>query len=142
MELAPEVSQLMRERPAVKVWLATCSPGEVVDFDDLARRVGLEPLGDAWVEIDAARAKRLLVALLHRDLAYGSEVMTELRADWLASEFLGHFGRDGLRFATNTTDVPDSSAFSWDPVTEFTFDSGVAVMGDRGAGVYWVADED
>lgn len=132
----------MRERPAAKVWLATCSPGEVVDFDDLARQVGLEPLGDAWVEIDAARAKRLLVALLHRDLAYGSEVMTEPRADWLASEFLGHFGSDDLRFATNTADVPDSSAFAWDPATEFTFDSGVAVMSKRGAGVYWVADED
>lgn len=133
---------MMRERPAAKVWLLTCAPGEVADFDDLAERAGLKLLGRAWVEVDAARAKRILVALLHKDLAYKSEVMTEHRADWLANEFLGTFGKYDVRFATNTLDVPDTFPFVWEPATEFTFDSGVAVIGEPGAGVYWVADED
>jgi hypothetical protein len=32
--------------------------------------------------------------------------------------------------------------FSWARATEFTFDAGIAVMGEAGSGVYWVADED
>lgn len=30
----------------------------------------------------------------------------------------------------------------WTPATEFTFDAGIAVMGEAGSGVYWLADED
>ena len=142
MELAPEVSQMMRGRPAAKVWLVTCTPGEVASFDDLAQRAGLEPLGRAWLEVDAERARQILIALLHKDLAYKGEVMTKNRAEWLAGEFVGSFGKDDVRFATNTADMPDTFPFAWEPATEFTFDAGVAVMGKAGAGVFWVADED
>ncbi len=142
MGLTPDVLQMMRDRRAARVWLVTCGPGDVTDFDDLARRAGLERLGPYWVEVEAARAKQILVALLHKDLAYRSKVMTEHRAAWLANEFLGSFGKYDVRFATNTADMPDTFPFAWEPATEFTFDSGVAVMGDAGAGVYWIADED
>lgn len=50
--------------------------------------------------------------------------------------------RFSLRFATNSPDVPDAFPFSWTPPTEFTFDAGIAVMGEAGSGVYWAADED
>ena len=142
MELAPEVSQQMRERTATKVWLATFTPDEAVSFDDLATRAGLEPLGRAWVEVDSTRARQILVRLLHKDLAYKSEVMPEHRAIWLADQFLGSFGASEVRFATNTADLPNGSPFAWQPATEFTFDSGVAALGEAGAGIYWVADED
>ena len=47
----------------------------------------------AEVEVDAARARRFLVAILHKDLAYKREAMTEHRAKWLAGEFFRSFGK-------------------------------------------------
>jgi hypothetical protein len=38
--------------------------------------------------------------------------------------------------------MPDNFPFSWTPATGFTFDAGIAVLGEEGSGVYWVADED
>ncbi|WP_020386947.1 hypothetical protein [Kribbella catacumbae] len=142
MDLAPEVVRMMRERPAIQVWLTLLQPHEAEDFDDIARIAGLEPLGRAWVEVDADRARQFLAAILHKDLAYKREVMTEHRAEWLAGEFLRAFGKFNSRFATNSADMPDVFPFSWAPATEFTFDAGIAVMGEAGSGVYWVADED
>lgn len=142
MNLAPDVVRLMRERPASQVWLTLLQPGEAEDLDDVARIAGLEPLGRAWVDVDEARARQFLVAILHKDLAYKREVMTQHRAEWLAGEFLSSFGKFSSRFATNSADMPDTFPFSWTPATDFTFDAGVAVMGEAGCGVYWVADED
>ena len=132
---------MMRERPADQVWLTLAEPGEASTFDDLCRRAGLEPLGRAWVDVDESRACAFLTALLHKDLAYKTEVMPERRAHWLAEEFLRAAGCES-RFATNSPDIPHELPFAWTPATESTFDAGIAVFGETGAGLYWVADED
>jgi hypothetical protein len=44
------------------------------------------------------------------------------------------FGKFNSRFAANSPDMPDVP-FSWTPATEFTFDAGIAVMGEAGSGV-------
>jgi hypothetical protein len=100
MDLAPNVVRMMRERPASQVWLTLLQAREAEDLDDIARIAGLEPLGHAWVEVDADRARQFLVAILHKDLAYKREMMTEHRAEWLAGEFLRSFGKFNSRFAT------------------------------------------
>ncbi|HEY9394781.1 MAG TPA: hypothetical protein VIP58_11585 [Nocardioides sp.] len=142
MELTPDVAARLRERAAIQVWLTTSTNDAVVSFDDVARLAGLEPLGRAWVEVDAARARTFLAGLLHRDLAYKSEVMPSSTADWLAGEFLGAFGRYGVRVATNSKDLPHEFPFSWTPATDYTFDAGIVVVGQSSCGLYWVADED
>lgn len=142
MEVKPDVIRMMRERPARQTWLTVADPGEVSTFDDIAKLAGLEPIGRAWVEVDDARAHSFLTGLLHRDLAYKSEVMPEHRAVWLAEQFLAASGKFGSRFATNSAELPHEFPFSWTPATEFTFDAGVAVIGEAGAGLFWVADED
>ena len=70
MELAADVTRMMRDRPAIQVGLTLLEPGGAEDFDDVARAAGLAPLGRAWVEVDAARARQSLVSLLHKDLAW------------------------------------------------------------------------
>ncbi|MFE5308566.1 hypothetical protein [Isoptericola sp. NPDC056605] len=141
MTLRADVHQMMCDRPATRVWLTALASG-ARDFDELATAAGLTPLGRAWVEIDRGRAERFLAGLLRFDLAYKSEVMTQHRADWLAGEFVRAFGRYDVRFATNSPDLPDRTAFGWDPATEHTFDAGLAVIGTMGSAIYWVADED
>lgn len=68
--------------------------------------------------------------------------MSQKRAEWLAQEFIGAFGQLNSRFATNTHDLPSEFPFAWTPATGHTFDCGVAVIGEAGSGVFWVADED
>lgn len=112
------------------------------NFDDLSRLAGLRPLGATWVEFDEVRARRFLVDILRRDLAYGSELAQVRQAEWLAAEFLVAAGPSGARYATNSPDMPHGSGFSWTPASDCTFDAGVAVIGEAGSAIYWVADED
>ncbi len=142
VRLADDVIRQMRDRPAMQVWLATADSTDERGFDDIATTAGIEPLGRGWIEVDADRASRFLVGLLHKDLAYKSELMPRHRAEWLAGEFLSSFGRFNSRFATNSPDMPHEFPFSWTPATDFTFDAGVVVIGESGCGLYWVADED
>jgi hypothetical protein len=132
---------MMRDRTAAQVWL-TLIDQRASDFDETALAAGLAPLGKAWVEVDSGRAKRFLAGLLRVNLAYKNELMPKHRADWLADEFIRAWGPDNLRFATNSSDLPGRPPYSWTPATDWTFDAGVAVIGDTGSAIYWVADED
>lgn len=132
----------MRARAAEALWLTLWEPHEVSTFDDAARLAGIEELGRAWTEVESTRARVFLTGLLHRDLAYKSDVMPLARAQWLAGEFLSSFGKFGTRFATNSQDLPHEFPFSWSPATNHTFDAGIVVLAEQGAGLFWVADED
>jgi hypothetical protein len=137
-----DVVRLMRGRPAEYVWLTVLAPGEARDFDDVARTAGVEPLEERWNEVDQKTAARFLSALLHRNLAYHVDVMPEHRAQWLAEQFIAAFGKYNSRFATNSLDTPGQAPFAWNPATEYTFDAGLVVIGEKGSGLYWLADED
>jgi hypothetical protein len=142
VNLPADVVPLMQGRAAERVWLTVLGPGEVTDFDDVARAAGVEPLERRWHEVDEKTAIRFLSALLHRDLAYRVEVMPEHRAKWLAEQFIAEFGKFNSRFATNSLDQPDRTPFAWTSATDYTFDAGLVVMGEAGAGLYWIANED
>lgn len=141
MGLSRDAVRLLQAR-GEWTWLRVVSPVEVSSFDDLARAAGLKPLGDSWVELSAARATALLASVLHRDLAYSSEMMARDQAESLAQEFIASFGVGTPRCATNSNRLPYQSSCGWSPATEHTFDAGVAVLGDEACGIYWVADED
>lgn len=142
MQVSEDVKRMMCGREAERIWLTVVAPGTADDFDGLARAAGLEPLGRGWVEVDEAQARRVLVAILSRGLTYVDyEAMPVHRAEWLAGQFLGAFGAYSSRFATNTDGVPGSYPWVWNPATEFTTDAGIAVIGEAGSGIYWVAEE-
>ncbi|KRF00863.1 hypothetical protein ASG88_10615 [Nocardioides sp. Soil777] len=141
MVVSREVLTSMRDRPVGRVWLAVDESRGITSFDDASRAVGLRPLSDSWVVVDAERAARIITGLLHRDLAYNAEIMPLLPAQALAAEFVSAFGPH-VQCATNTEGLPHESPKAWAPATDATFDSGVAILGDSVAGIYWVADED
>jgi hypothetical protein len=107
----------------------------------LAREFGLRDDLHAYQEIDEFTARRLIFLILHRDLAYNSEVMPESRATELADRFLGQFSV-GARFFTNGTFYERQRHTTWNPVTEATFDTGVLILGPKCSGCLWVEDED
>lgn len=116
---------------------------------ELAREFGLRDAQECYKEICEPDALRLVRRVLHRDLAYDAEIMPEARAAELGERFLAQFGA-GARFFTNGTFYEERrrlsrsvwSGPSWEPVTEATFDTGVLVIGPKGAGCVWVEDED
>jgi hypothetical protein len=136
-----EILAAMQEHP-YQCWLVVLPPQQADGFDSLATTAGIEPLGNSWHEVDREQAEAFLTALLHRSLAYHVEFMPEATAAWLAAQFLDSVGTPGCQFATNGEGHPGRSGFSWAPATDYTFDAGVAVIGDGGSVLYWVADED
>lgn len=79
---------MMRARRAERVWLEVGQRDNQASFDDVVGRTDLDPLGRAWTSINRPVAISLLERLLHRDLAYGAQVMPEQRARWLATWFV------------------------------------------------------
>ena len=61
---------------------------------------GFRPLGNAWLEISAHDAHTIATSLLHRDLAYGEEVMPLAEASELATAFLD-LAPEPLAYFTN-----------------------------------------
>ncbi|UZN03837.1 hypothetical protein [Cellulomonas sp. S1-8] len=138
----PLLLAIVRAREAERVWVDAWSAPPETTFDDVARRAGLEPLGDRWEAVKRAAAVDLLALLLHRDLAYGGVVVPAPRAREFAEGFVGLFGPEECRFATNRPLRGGRFAPSYDRATSYTFDAGVVVVGQERAGVLWVADED
>ncbi|MBO3083016.1 hypothetical protein [Cellulomonas fengjieae] len=134
--------EIVRAREAQRVWVDAWSAPLGTSFDDVARRAGLEPLGDQWETLGRAAAVDLLALLLHRDLAYSGIAAPATQARELAEGFVGSFGPEECRYATNRPLRGGRFAPSWNPATSFTFDAGVIVVGRERAGVLWVADED
>jgi len=136
-----KLAQQMRRLPAERVWFSVDGL-PAPHFDVVATRLGLRPLGEDWVEVNAHRAQRFLVALLRAGLAYGEPRMPEAEAERAADAFVRSCGTEGTRFATNASDVPGGRWFAWSSATDQTFDAGVAILGPTSSACYWVADED
>ena len=141
MEIGAEVEHLLRQRRAEQLWLHVAPWEGHATFDEVATTAGIAPLGRAWVEVNASGARQVLASLLHRDMAYQSELMPLHRAQWLAERFLAAFGEYGVRYATNSHDAIGSDARAWTPATRCTFDSGIAIISHAAVGLFWVADE-
>ena len=117
--------------------------------DALARSLGLHALGRAWRELARDHAHAVLAAVLARDLAYDGELMAESEARAFADEFLGRFSPDA-RFFTNGEFRPPPARTSalvervaeWDPLTDATVDTGVAVVEVDRAALLWFEDDD
>lgn len=141
MELPPDVAQMMQDNwhPS---WLTVATPEQASTFDEAALLAGIEPLEKRWQEVDRESAQQILTHLLHRSLAYDTELMLETTAAWLASQFLDAVGKYETRFASNSAGRPGHTAHTWVPATRYLMDRGIVAIGPRGTALYWVADED
>ncbi|WP_438019117.1 hypothetical protein WMF18_08645 [Sorangium sp. So ce315] len=109
---------------------------------DLARLFGLRGDDGAYREIGEETARRIIAFVLHRDLAYGSELVPAEDAARLADEFLEQFDGAGCRYFTNGNFGEDPTGASWTPATSATFDTGALILGSSKSGCLWVEDED
>lgn len=94
-------------------------------------------------EVDHAEARKILTALLSRDLAYDSATefpmpMVEAVIDHLFQIFAAH-----PRYFTNADFTPHPFRLrSWVPLTIHTFDTGLFLVDDQRIGVLWATEDD
>ncbi|CAM9638316.1 unnamed protein product [Scytosiphon promiscuus] len=113
--------------------------------DAFVTSLGLTPM-PSWCRISRDNAKAGAVSILHRDLAYDSEVMAAPDASRLAAGFLECFPErndGGLAYFTNGTLIDRRlNGGGWHPITTATFDCGIIVVAKDSIGILWVSDED
>lgn len=108
---------------------------------DVARAFGLSTDPLCYREIVESMALAIAVHVLHRDLAYHSEVIPADDASELVSLLFELCRGRSVRFFSNG-DISLNRAASWMSATEATFDTGVLIVGSDRSGCLWVEDED
>lgn len=109
---------------------------------DLMASVQMSP---ATKSINKKEAVEIITFILHKDMAYRSEVKDEGEAHSLAQQFMGFF-RDNVTCCTNASfsrvNGEISSLSGWNSCTSATFDCGVVCSDGKVVGVIWAQDED
>jgi len=134
---------IRKERSAGTVMCGVTT--EAKSVSTLAAAFGLKPDASLYHQVDAEMAKSILVAILHRDLAYGDRLVALGRAEELAGQIMERFTDPAVRFLTNGQFRVNAGGLvlsHWDPATTATFDTGVLMLGTKESGCVWVADED
>lgn len=103
--------------------------------DTLASELALRRIGEGWREIDRESARALLTETFAEDLAYGTPLLPRAEAIALAEAFDGLFGASTRCFCNR-------SGAGWTPLTDATFDTGIALVDAERVGVVCVNAED
>jgi hypothetical protein len=137
---------IKRERTSGKIICGTVD--DVTTPTALAAAFGLSDKPSCYRDSDADMARAIVTGILHRDLAYGTRLMSLSRAEELAAEFIKAFDKPRSRFFTNGQFKDDAGVglvlAGWNPATTATFDTGVLVLAAPGSpsACLWIADED
>lgn len=144
--------QIPQRRTAGKTTCATLPierhGADVTIADRIAQAHGFRPLGDRWLEISAHDAQVIATSLLHRDLAYGEEIIPLVEAEDLATSFLDLAPEPHTYFTNGEwagaleDDGSLQTAIGWDPISDATYDAGIVCVGDGVSAILWVEDED
>ena len=97
-----------------------------------------------------SEAEQILIRILHKDMAYDCEIMSEKSAAALSTAFLHNFEDSTASFFTNinhSEEEKKSGPLTWEvrdwrPVTNATFDAGIIAISDSEAACLWIEDED
>lgn len=100
----------------------------------------------ALVRVSDSLALQIARTILHKDMAYDSEIIPLSRADDLARRFLALFINPPTEYFSNGSFTQrDDGAVAlseWSPLTQSTFDTGIIVVESELVGCLWVEDED
>jgi hypothetical protein len=145
MHLPELLDQIVNRRDAGET-IAVCVERHFTRVEDAASEFGLVADADIYDEVSLEEAVAVLTSLMHKDMAYGVELVPIEQARELARSFINHFPADTTRYFTNGTYGKPSAnknfGASWTPATDATFDSGVLVLSSALTACVWCMDED
>jgi hypothetical protein len=120
------------------------------ELASIAAEFSLSPDAGKYRRVAKGEAEQVLKRILHKDMAYNSEIMSAQSAAQLSGEFLRRFDDGTASFYTNIDYSGEGRALGpstwagpdWKPVTEATFDAGVIAISQTEAACLWIEDED
>ncbi|MGV3707777.1 MAG: hypothetical protein ACO1Q7_02980 [Gemmatimonas sp.] len=146
MHAIKEILESRKAGHTICVVVEAPSTEDAIDAaDQIVKAQGLQGIADGWIEISANDAHAIVATLLHRDLAYGAELMTFSRASDLSTALLDSVAEPHRYFTNGDWAVGDEGEATfngWNPISDATFDSGIVCIGDGHAALFWVQDED
>jgi hypothetical protein len=115
--------------------------------DILQQPVSIDEVKDKRLfhEIDNKDAAVAILAhLLHKDMAYGSEIMPIENANKLATSFVAAFDEGSQYYSNSIWNKNEyrENISGFNPVTEATFDSGIIVVDKNKIGIAWCEEEE
>lgn len=146
IDAAIDLLERIREARSVGVAIVGIREDFVGSPEDLAAAFGLSAAPGIYRAIPPAEAMAVLEVVLHRDLAYSTEIVPEEQALYLANDFVRLFEPTSTVFYTNGTHgLPQARPNvgpGWQPATDATFDTGVLALGRAISACVWFKDED
>lgn len=116
--------------------------------DHVVQAHGFRKITTEWHEVSATDAHAIVTTLLHRDLAYGEEIMSLQTAAEFATQLFDLVPEPHAYFTNGEwtmqadADHGVATLHGFDPISDATLDSGVVCIGDGRAALLWVQDED
>ena len=110
--------------------------------DSYTAGFGFHGIGPAWQAIDRSDARKILVRILHRGLAYPQEEMPLGDAQALADRILALFSSDAGFFTNGSYAQDEGQGVRRHSITDATFDTGVVFVDRSQIGLFWIEDED
>ncbi len=95
------------------------------DLNRILARCHLRPEAEQLLEIAFDDAVRVLCYWLHRDAAYGIELMSADSAVKLAETFMREYSSETSRYFTNGRWFEPTVPEGWQPLTDSVFDGGI-----------------
>jgi hypothetical protein len=115
----------------------------VDDVDNYVSAIGMKRIGKGWRQILRKDAIATLTYILHCSQAYQTELLPETIAEQAAIFFVELFSRDNALFLTNCDiNYLGRSGFSWDSLTDSTFDIALIGVDNKYNGIICIEDED
>ena len=136
------IVDIMKERNSgllricfVKQW-----PGSSVS--DAAKQMGLNADPATYQSLSSDDATSIITWILHKDLAYGQEIIPADRARRRALSLVQSLPSSASFYYNGNAPKDLGISIGWSPATDATFDGGIiALCGEFCFGI-WVEDED
>lgn len=117
-------------------------------LDAMVAQYGYTGPGPYWIEVARRVARKILVHVLHEELAYPEETMDQTEAEAFAERFLNLFDSDS-HYYTNGVCSGEASIFTlegeqvlgWRSISALPFDNGLIVVSSQRIGMIWAEDE-
>lgn len=132
---------LLRKRPGMRIHVQRTRQAKL---QDVIGMFGLTGKADDLLVLTPEQAVHALIPLLHKDMAYSSELMPENEAATLAHELIRHFAdADALIYTSGEwRDEEGGELIYCSPFTGATFDAGFLVRNKVETIAIWFEDED
>lgn len=106
--------------------------------------MGWKPLGYDWTILNKAQAEHTLAALLHRSMAYSTEMAETATAEDYARRFISLYQEERTIFVSNgmfyLTSVDGIGP--WNSLTSSTYDSGIIAFDRHSLSLLWFEEDD